>query len=301
MTVEPVQSDAPFASMRERDVELRGLRFQLCEWGPAGGPLVVMLHGWLDQGAAFDAVAGTLARDGFWVVAPDHRGHGHSAWTPAGSTYHFLEYVADLDALVDLLQAEHPGCVPFTLVGHSMGGTIAALYSGLRASSVRSLVLLDGLGPPAVSDEDAADQAVSFLDQCRAVRPNRPMRDLASAAERIHRTNPGLTAARAHALARRATRATPAGGLVWRWDPMHRTRAAVAFDADRLAVVLGRVRAPAVLLLGAEGWYGQLPGLDTRLAALGGGVVRIDLPCGHDLHHAQAAAVVAQVRRAAST
>jgi len=288
----------PFTTMRERDVALRGMRFRLCEWGPAGGPLVLMLHGWLDQGAAFDAVATQLANKGAWVVAPDHRGHGHSAWAPAGSTYHFLEYVADVDALVDLLVVEHPGVRPFTLVGHSMGGTISALYAGLRPSSVAALVLIDGLGPPAVSDSDAAEQARTFLDQCRAPRPHRPMPDLATAAARIQRTNPGLVEARAEYLARRVTRPADSGGIVWRWDPLHRTRAAVAFDVDRLMVVLRKIRCPASLLVGADGWYAHLPDLGDRLDALGGGAVRIDLACGHDVHHARYLDVVRHIDEA---
>lgn len=289
----------PFASMRERDVTLRGLRFRLCEWGPQGGSLVVLLHGWLDQGAAWDAVAVHLAQAGHWVVAPDHRGHGHSDWTPTGSTYHFLEYVADLDALMVQLEAEAPSRTPVTLVGHSMGGTIAALYAGLRPQRVGALVLVDGLGPPSVSDDAAADQAATFLEHCRTPRTHRVLVNVASAASRIRRTNPGLSRARAEWLADRVTEELPGGGVQWRWDPLHRTRSAVAFDSDRLLAVLSRVECAAWLVVGSTGWYAGLPGMDARQGALRAGCTRVDLPCGHDVHHAEAERVASVVRDAA--
>ncbi|MFT4977895.1 MAG: hypothetical protein ACI8S6_003802, partial [Myxococcota bacterium] len=36
--------------MRERHVDIRGLRLCLCEWGAPDAPLLLILHGWLDQG-----------------------------------------------------------------------------------------------------------------------------------------------------------------------------------------------------------------------------------------------------------
>ena len=291
-------STAPFASMRERDVSLRGLRFRLCEWGPHGGPLVVLLHGWLDQGAAWDAVAAQLAQDGYWVVAPDHRGHGRSDWTPTGSTYHFLEYVADLDALMQRLEADAPGMKGCTLVGHSMGGTIATLYAGLRPERIASLVLVDGLGPPAVSDDEAADQATTFLEHCRSPRIHRVLVDVSSAADRIRRTNPGLSRKRAEWLAKRVTVVLPGGGVKWRWDPLHRTRAAVAFDADRLMAVIRRVQCATWLVVGCTGWYARLPALLERQRTFEAGCTRVDLPCGHDIHHSEPQRLVSVIRQA---
>ena len=74
--------------MRERWVCLRDFTFCLCEWGRPTDPLVLILHGWLDQGAAWNRVAQQLAADGFYVVAPDQRGHGQSDHTPPGTGYH---------------------------------------------------------------------------------------------------------------------------------------------------------------------------------------------------------------------
>lgn len=267
-------------AMRESDYAARGLPIRVCAWGPSEGPTVVCCHGWLDQGAAWDAVACRLAARGFRVLAPDHRGHGHSAWTPPGTTYHFMEYVADLDAVLD--EARVASAI---LVGHSMGGTIASLYAGLRPDRVTGLVLLDGLGPGAVEHGLAVDQAGVFLDQCRAPRPHKPIASMADAAERIRRTNPSLSTEDALRLAKRATRTSDAG-LVWRWDPLHRTRAAVAYDEARHLETLRRVRAPVAIGIGRDGWYPHMQGLEARIQALSRRMVCEALPAGHDLHHA---------------
>ncbi len=63
--------------------------------------------------------------------------------------------------------------------------------------------------------------------------------------------------------------------------------------------VLARVRAPAHMFVGADGWYGQLAGLSRRLDALR--ATREDLPCGHDIHHAQPRAVIDFIRAEAWT
>lgn len=267
-------------AMRESDYAARGLAIRVCAWGPTEGPTVVCCHGWLDQGAAWDAVAGRLAVRGFRVLAPDHRGHGHSAWTPPGTTYHFMEYVADLEAVLDEAQVASA-----ILVGHSMGGTIASLYAGLRPERVRGLVLLDGLGPGAVERTHAVDQAGVFLDQCRAPRPHKPMASMADAAERIRRTNPSLSLEAALRLAKRATRVSEAG-LVWRWDPLHRTRAAVAYDEARHLETLRRIQAPVAVGIGRDGWYPHMQGLEARIQALSWRMAYEALPAGHDLHHA---------------
>lgn len=285
----------PFERMEELDRSPRGLRLRVCAWGPPTGVPVVCCHGWLDQGAAFDRVAEGLVASGFRVYAPDHRGHGHSEWTPPGTTYHFMEYVADLDGLIGELGLER-----VILVGHSMGGTIASLYAGLRPERVAGLVLLDGLGPPAVTDDDAADQARAFLEGSgegrSALRPHRPIPTVEAGAERIRRTNEGLTEAFSVALARRVLQPV-GGGFVWRWDPLHRTRAAVAYDVDRHRAILRRIACPVALGIGGQGWYRQLRRLEARVGDLKHLVERQKFACGHDVHHAEVSGVVALVER----
>ena len=80
-------------------------------------------------------VAGSLASDGRWVVAPDMRGHGASGRTPG---YSFALMRDDVLAMADALGLER-----FDLVGHSMGGSVAVLVAESAPQRLRRLVLED--------------------------------------------------------------------------------------------------------------------------------------------------------------
>lgn len=74
------------------------------------------------------------------ALAMDLRGHGKSA-TPRDGDYSVDGFVKDLEVVVDKL-----GIKRFVLVGHSMGGSIAAKYAGLHPDRVAGLVLVGAPG-----------------------------------------------------------------------------------------------------------------------------------------------------------
>lgn len=266
---------------------LRGRAAGLLCWGggpdglPAPGqPRALLVHGFLDQAATWHAVGARLAAAGLCALAPDHRGHGQSDPNPPGHHYAFPEYVADLDALVTALP---PG--PLTLVGHSMGGTIAALWASLRPARVAALVLVDGLGPPTLSDDDAFDAYQTFLDDQASPPPEvKRLPDAAAVQERLARLMPSLDADTLALCAARGARPHPADGWAWTQDPMHRTRSAVAFDQRRFLVHLGRLRCPTTLVFGATGWYLEAVPVARRIEAIQVLAGRHDLDCGHNVH-----------------
>ena len=103
----------------------------LHEWGRAGSPDVVCLHGVTSQGRHFGPLAQRLA-DRFHLVALDLRGHGASTWEPPWN----LEQHVD-----DVLAAAPAG--PCTWLGHSFGGRIAYEVAAAAPERVERLVLLD--------------------------------------------------------------------------------------------------------------------------------------------------------------
>ena len=103
---------------------------------------MLLLHGWMDTGASFQFVVDCMADDSS-CVALDWRGFGRTDWEPNG--YWFPNYLADLDALLDILSPNQPT----HLVGHSMGGNVASLYAGVRPERVARLVNIEGSGCPA--------------------------------------------------------------------------------------------------------------------------------------------------------
>lgn len=102
----------------------------------------MLLHGITDDGAAWpDAVA---RWSGSWqVLAVDQRGHGFSPRFAPEQMDHMMEVlVADLLSLLESL----PG--PAAVVGHSLGGRVAATAAVQRPELFRCLVLED----PAIAD-----------------------------------------------------------------------------------------------------------------------------------------------------
>jgi 3-oxoadipate enol-lactonase len=102
--------------------------------GPAGAPVVMLLHGWsatadLNWFACFEP----LARH-FRVVALDHRGHGRGLRT--GEPFRLEDCADDAAALAELLGIDR--CVP---VGYSMGGPVAQLLCRRHRELVDGLVL----------------------------------------------------------------------------------------------------------------------------------------------------------------
>lgn len=218
--------------MRELTFDLRDLRFTAIEWGEPVGVPTVLLHGYLDHAGSWSRVAEQLPG---WRIALDLRGHGGSAWAGPGQSYHFAEYVADLDALVTQL-----GRVK--LIGHSMGGTIATLYAGARPERVERVASVDGLGL-ADGGAGARERMVQFLDGIGRVRPHRVFASVEEAAARLRAAWPFVDADWARELAARGTRAVE-GGRVWAYDPRHRVRAATPYRQDQHLCFLAAIRCP---------------------------------------------------------
>jgi pimeloyl-ACP methyl ester carboxylesterase len=272
----------------------RGLTLRVCQWGPLGGRPTVILHGWLEQAAAWHDVATQLSGE---ILAPDHRGHGLSAHVGPGGFYHFWDYVSDLDALL-ARYAE------VDLVGHSMGGTIASLFSALRPEKVRRLVLIEGLGPPD-AEMKLLEQATLYLEHRRQPPRHRPLADIEDGIRRMRRMNPGISPEAARRLVERTTRpvipgdplAEPGttGTLVWTWDPLHRARSAQPFVFRVFEQHLRAIRAPTLLVYGAQSTY-HLPDLTEREACLADSRRIVLDGAGHLLHHDQPDALAAVLR-----
>jgi len=110
-------------------------------WGSAEPRCIVLIaHGYGEHAGRYAHVAEHIARTlGAAVYAPDHVGHGRSEGERA--------LVTDADTLVDDLhgvaggaRAEHPN-LPLALIGHSMGGIIAARYAQRWPGELAALVL----------------------------------------------------------------------------------------------------------------------------------------------------------------
>ncbi|NNF67529.1 MAG: alpha/beta fold hydrolase, partial [Gammaproteobacteria bacterium] len=129
-----------------RHCTIAGLRWQRDSAEP-----VIALHGWLDNAATWSRVAPAL--DQYNLCAIDFAGHGKSDHRPANAAYHFIDNVADVIAVADRL-----GWKRFSLLGHSLGASVATLVAGTIPERIRSLVCIEGFGPLTTPPEQAPEQ-----------------------------------------------------------------------------------------------------------------------------------------------
>lgn len=106
---------------------------------PQARYVAVLCHGYGEHVGRYEWVAATLNDHGAAVYGLDHVGHGESAGERV-LIADFEPVVEDLHALVLQARQENPG-VPVVLVGHSMGGMIAARYAQRHAEELTAVVL----------------------------------------------------------------------------------------------------------------------------------------------------------------
>jgi pimeloyl-ACP methyl ester carboxylesterase len=267
----------------DRFVDANRLRHHLLEWGD-DGPVVLLLHGFLEHAHAWDLVAPRLVAAGLHVFSLDWRGHGDSEWVGTGGYYHFADYTADLAGVVRVVGGKA------AIVGHSMGASAAMIYAGTEPDRVTALTLVDALGPGDSSPDDAPDRFAGWLaDMTRLDGRERPVLSLADAAARLRERFPRFSADVAQLMAEHGTRAV-AGGRVWKFDPLHQTRTPQPYYVAQARAFWRRIACPVAYLEGAESPLRLDPGETAeRLAVLRARRVTI-AGAGHHPHLEQPAA-----------
>jgi abhydrolase domain-containing protein 6 len=130
----------------EHDVQVGEHRVRYLEAG-RGEPLV-LVHGFTGSKENWLPLIRLLAPR-YRVIAPDLPGWGESTRLADPDTDY--GFAAQAQRLGDFLAAVAPG-EAVHLVGHSMGGGIAAVWAGLAPHGLRRLVLLDAAGVPFDND-----------------------------------------------------------------------------------------------------------------------------------------------------
>ncbi len=217
-----------------RTIGVNGLRLSYLDWGNPAAPVLLLLHGGSAHAHWWDWFAPAVA-DRFHVVALDLRGHGDSEWARPPA-YEIEDYAADVVAFVAAL-----GLSPLRLIGHSLGGTVAASAAARFAGELAAVVIVD-------SRTQARDDGLRFMHRL-ARMPAPRYRSLEQGVSQyrllpVDSTAPPeiLAAIAAHALRRQAD-----GSYSFKFD-----RAALAgIKAHDVAAELAQLRCPILALRGA--------------------------------------------------
>jgi pimeloyl-ACP methyl ester carboxylesterase len=136
-----------------------------------GSPTLVLLHGLTDSGECWPDAVRRWAAD-YRTAAPDARGHGSSPrYTVEELAADPIELMyRDAVEVVAQVSATARGGAPVVLVGHSMGGGIAAAVASRRPELIRALVLEDPAWFDEVSGSDRHESAVARVATCQEFR-----------------------------------------------------------------------------------------------------------------------------------
>ena len=265
-------------------VQIRGLRYHVRTWGDPQSPPLFLLHGWMDVSASFQFLVDALRTERY-IVAPDWRGFGLTAWTNEG--YWFPDYYADLDALLDLY-ADRPA----ELVGHSMGGVVACTYAGIRPERVAKVVSLEGFGLARTTPDLAPKRYRRWLEELRDPPRFRTYGSFDEVAARLRQINPRLDAEKADFLARSWAREDSPGKVRLVSDPRHKRVNPYLFHLDEILACWREARAPVLWVFARDSkGTGYLKDTPEQLAERKGAFRHFREAwledCGHMMHHDQ--------------
>ena len=265
--------------MEETLITIRGLKICLCTWGPEEGPLVLCLHGILEQGAAWSEVAIRLAQKGYRVIAPDLRGHGRSDRLGKGGSYNLIDFLGDIDAIVEYLAGR-----AFILVGHSLGSVLGAIFATIRPQRIKNIVLVETILPTANEDDDPTASLTNQLDSMAAPPEHPVFPDVEAAAKRLKKATPAITHSLAMILAERITEPCE-GGVRWRWEPLLRTRAGISLNGigrSRYLKLLKKIKVPITLVYGDKSSFNRIEDLNQQHEAMPN-ATKVVVSGGHNL------------------
>ena len=270
-------------------------RLHYADWGNAGAPPLILLHGGRDHCRSWDWTAERLRQD-WHVICPDLRGHGDSGWNESGY-YPTIGYVYDLAQLIHQLDI-----APVTIVAHSLGGNIAMRYAGLYPDKVRRLVAIEGLGPSPRRLEEMAQKSFhehwrEWFDKKReaSARSIRKYDSFEEALERMHEANSYLSRDQAYHLTRHAVLHNEDGTYSWKFDPHLHAWPPDDFTPDQNRELWGRISSPTRLIYGDDSWASN-PEKDGRMKHFGSNVSLTSYErAGHWVHHDRFEDFVAEI------
>lgn len=283
-------------------IKLRQLNYHVREWGtPRPGQLpLFMVHGWMDVSASFQFVVDAMKEDRH-IIAPDWRGFG---LTDVGEvdSFWYPDYLADLDALIDHFQPEGQ----IDLLGHSMGGTIVSMYSGVRPERIRKLINLEGFGMAASRPTQAPGRYAKWLNQIKSLRNGgiglRSYPDAEAVADRLIRTNPRLSSGKAQWLAQYWAKENADGLLDILGHPAHKIVNPYLFRVDEMLAIYRNISAPVLNVEASQNdlekwWEGKysLDEFHERLQSIADLRSVTIADAGHMVHHDQPLALAQHI------
>lgn len=220
-------------------------------WGAKDRPLLLALHGWLDNANSFEPLAAYLMD--YQVLAIDWPGHGFSAHRPGHYPLHWIDYLYDLDALLGILPVQ-----PVAIIGHSLGGIIASAYTAVFPEKVNKLILIEALSPlfEPVTQAKSRLRKSFYQHEKYLAQKQRQLKvyDTIDTAVRARAHLTGLAEPWCRLLLERNMR-TEGGGIGWRSDPRLRLDSPQRLTFAQVDALMQDISVTTLLICGRQGFH----------------------------------------------
>jgi pimeloyl-ACP methyl ester carboxylesterase len=235
------------------NMTLRGLGF-----GDHAKPMILALHGWLDNALSFQPMSEYLVD--YYIVALDITGHGLSDHRKPGAHYHMVDFVYDLHELV-----ESQKWSPFILMGHSMGGIIASLYASCFSENITRLISIEAFGPmskePLSSPQQLKDSINSRLKaQSSIVKHPKSIERTVEARAQVG----DIKESSARLLVSRNIKEDQ-GQLFFTTDRRLRTFSSLRMTEEQAKAFMRNIKCPMLLIIGTKGYKSMHALMQDRL------------------------------------
>ena len=208
---------------------------------------MVCLHGWLDNAESFRLLA---EKSHASVLAVDLPGHGQSKWKPEGAEYAIWNYTQEIQLFLKQLEA------PVHLVGHSLGGAVAIFVAAAFPELVKSLVLLDSIGPLVTAEGQVAKQLRKSIERSQIAKPARSFDELDHAIAARRKATAYMSDEAIALLVKRNLVTNNENQYQWGWDPRLRLESQVRMTEAQVQGLCGAVECP---VLGIRAESGLIP------------------------------------------
>ncbi|WP_372368485.1 alpha/beta fold hydrolase [Candidatus Uabimicrobium sp. HlEnr_7] len=207
---------------------------------------LLAIHGWMDNAASFDRLLPLL--DDYHSVAIDLPGHGRSQYRCLDGNYSFIHWPIDVAHCIETL-----GWEDLTLVGHSLGASIACFVAALVPSKVKRLFLIEGIGPLTKGSDDPITSLQKHMQDNSKYRIKKtPTYNNLEMLIEKRRSVGNLRYEDAKILIEGSLRPVE-GGYQLSTDERLRTASPIRLTEEQVLSVLSKIRCPVVLFKAQNG------------------------------------------------
>ena len=210
------------------------LKLHYLDWGTSNNKTpMLLLHGLCSNAHYWDLFASNMKHE-YRVLALDQRGHGGSSWAKEYGPKYFI---TDLESFITKLNLNR-----LILIGHSMGGIIAMIYTAQHPEQIDKLVIID-IGP------EIHKEGIERMEMERASEPDEFYAE-ADLIAHLRRRQPRYSDAFIVHQAKCSTRLNQSGKLIFKRDKA--LKRAELRSSEWLWDYLMLIVCPTLILHGSE-------------------------------------------------